>query len=309
MEKNYQDETFLARWISGELTPEELERFEKSSDYSILKRINNASQKLEAPNFDGQTLYNKLKEQIANQPKQEIRVIKLIPNWAYTVAASVIIAIGIFYYLNAKSNFNTGFGEQLAVVMPDNSRVQLNANSTINYKKRDWNDNRIINLNGEAFFDVEKGNSFKVITEDGTVEVLGTEFNVISRAHYFEVRCQEGKVKVTSNATDEDVVLLPGEAVRIFNNKGEKWNYNVNETNWLLGESTFQNTPMSQVILALENQFEIKFDNSKVDLTQRFTGGFTHKDLNLALKTVMIPMDISYSVDPNNTIILKKKDN
>lgn len=309
MEKNYQDETFLARWISGELTPEELERFEKSSDYSILKRINNASQKLEAPNFDGQTLYNKLKEQIANQPKQEIRVIKLIPNWAYTVAASVIIAIGIFYYLNAKSNFNTGFGEQLAVVMPDNSRVQLNANSTINYKKRNWNDNRIINLNGEAFFDVEKGNSFKVITEDGTVEVLGTEFNVISRAHYFEVRCQEGKVKVTSNATDEDVVLLPGEAVRIFNNKGEKWNYNVNETNWLLGESTFQNTPMSQVILALENQFEIKFDNSKVDLTQRFTGGFTHKDLNLALKTVMIPMDISYSVDPNNTIILKKKDN
>lgn len=309
MEKNYQDETFLARWISGELTPEELERFEKSSDYYILKRINNASQKLEAPNFDGQALYNKLKEQITNQPKQEIRVIKLIPNWAYTVAASVIIAIGIFYYLNAKSNFNTGFGEQLAVVMPDNSRVQLNANSTINYKKRNWNDNRIINLNGEAFFDVEKGNSFKVITLDGTVEVLGTEFNVISRAHYFEVRCQEGKVKVISNATNEEVVLLPGDAVRIVNNKGEKWNYNINETNWLLGESTFQNTPMSQVIMALENQFEIKFDNSKVDLTQRFTGGFTHKDLNLALKTVLIPMDISYSVDPNNTIILKKKDN
>jgi len=309
MEKNYQNETFLARWISGELAPEELERFEKSRDYSILKRINDASQKLEAPNFEGQALYNKIKEQLADHPKQEIRVVKLIPNWAYTVAASVIIAIGIFYYLNAKSNFNTAFGEQLAVVMPDNSRVQLNANSNINYKKRNWNDNRIINLNGEAFFDVEKGKSFKVITEDGTVEVLGTEFNVISRAHYFEVRCQEGKVKVISNATNEEVVLLPGDAVRIVNNKVEQWNYNINDPNWLLGESMFQNTPMSQVIMALENQFEIKFDNSKVDLTQRFTGGFTHKDLNLALKTVMIPMDISYSAGTNNTIILKTKDN
>lgn len=309
MEKYYQNETFLARWISGDLKPEELKEFKKSKDYSILKRINDASQRLESPSFDEQALYNKLKAYQLNQSKPEKRTIKLIPNWAYAVAASVIIALGIFYFLNAESHFKTGFGEQLAVIMPDNSRAKLNSNSNLYFKERNWDEKRLLHLNGEAFFDVEKGKSFKVITEDGIVEVLGTEFNVISRAHYFEVRCQEGKVKVINNATNEGVVLLPGNAIRFVNNKAEQWNYNINEPNWLLGESTFQNTPLSQVFIALENQFEIKFDNSKIDLSQRFTGGFTHKDLNLALKTVMAPMDISYTVSPENTIILNKKNN
>lgn len=305
MENYIQDQTFLARWIAGELTPEELKAFEKSKDYPVLKRINDASQILEGPTFDEQALFNKLKEQLnQNQARQERKVIRLIPNWAYAVAATIVIAFGLFYALNIGSHYQTGFGEQLAVVLPDNSKAELNSNSDIKFKRWNWKSNRELDLKGEAFFDVEKGQSFKVYTDDGIVEVLGTEFNVISRAHYFEVQCQEGKVKVTSYTTNDEVVLLPGNGVRIINGKIERWNYDINEPNWTLGESTFHNTPMSQVIMALQNQFEINFDSSDIDLSERFTGGFTHKDLNLALKTVMIPMDISYSVD-NNKIILK----
>jgi len=309
MEKHNQDETFLARWISGELSQEELNEFRKSEDYTVLKKINDASQRLESPKFDEQALFKKLEQYRTSQQKQEKRVIKLIPNWVYAVAASVIIAFGLLYFINAESHFQTGYGQQLAVVLPDNSEAQLNSNSNLDYKTLNWKNNRVLNLNGEAFFDVEKGQSFKVLTDEGVVEVLGTEFNVISREHYFEVRCQEGKVKVTSIAANDEVVLLPGNAVRIVNNKIEKWDYNINEPNWLIGESTFQNTPMSQVILALQNQFKINFDTSNVNLSERFTGGFTHKDLNLALKTVMIPMDISYTVDSQNKIILSNLKN
>jgi len=305
MEKYNQDDTFLARWISGELSTEELNEFKKSKDYALLTKINDASQKLESPKFDEQVQFQRLKSKVFNPPKQDKKVIKLVPNWAYAVAASVIITFALFYALTAESHFKTGFGEQLAVVLPDNSKAQLNSNSTIDFKSFNWKNNRELDLNGEAFFDVEKGKSFKVITEDGVVEVLGTEFNVIARDHYFEVRCQEGKVKVTSIAANEEIILLPGKAVRIINNKAERWEYNVNEPNWLLGESTFYNTPLSQVIIALENQFQINFDASKIDLSERFTGSFTHKNLKLALKTVMIPMDIFYSADSNNKIILE----
>jgi len=308
MEKYSQDETFLARWISGELTPEELNEFKKSKDYPVLKRINDASQRLEAPKFDQQNLFNKLEQYKTNRLQQEKRTIKLIPNWAIAVAASVVIAFGLFYFLTAESHYNTGFGQQMAVTLPDRSQVQLNSNSDLDFKSLNWKNNREINLEGEAFFDVEKGQSFKVYTEEGVVEVLGTEFNVISRANYFEVRCQEGKVKVSSSDTNDEVVLLPGNAVRIVNNKLEKWDYNISEPNWLIGESTFQNTPLAQVIISLENQFGITFDASNINLSERFTGGFTHKNLNLALKTVMTPMDISYSVD-DNKIILKDLDN
>ncbi|MGM5469139.1 FecR family protein [Flavobacteriaceae bacterium LMO-SS05] len=305
MEKHNQDETFLARWISGELTSEELKAFKKSKDYPVFKRINESSQRLESPIFDQQSVFNNLVDYQTNQSKKPV---KLIPNWAYALAASIVIALGLFYILNAESHFKTGFGQQLAVVLPDNSKVQLNSNSELNFKSLNWKNNRELNLNGEAFFDVEKGQSFEVHTDEGVVEVLGTEFNVISRAHYFEVRCREGKVRVTSIAAKTEAILLPGKALRIVNNTLEKWDYNINEPNWLIGESTFQNTPISQVILALENQFEISFDTSNVNLSERFTGGFTHKDLKLALNTVMIPMDITYSVD-HNKIILKNSGN
>ncbi len=308
MEKLNQDKTFLARWISGELTPAELNEFQKSKDYPVYKKINDASQRLEGPKFDQQALFSKLEQYKDTRLNPQKKVINLVPKWTYAVAASILIIFGLFYFLNAESHYSTGYGEQLAVLLPDNSRVQLNSNSELDFKSRNWKNNRELNLEGEAFFDVEKGQSFKVHSTEGTVEVLGTEFNVISREHYFEVRCQEGSVKVTSNTPGEEIILLPGNAVRIVNQALEKWDYDINEPNWLLGESTFHNTPLIQVIISLENQFEINFDTSNIDLSDRFTGGFTHKDLNLALKTVMIPMDISYSVD-NNTIILKDLNN
>ncbi|WP_282134888.1 FecR family protein [Seonamhaeicola maritimus] len=303
MEKYIKEDDFLARWISGELSTEELKKFENSKDYTVLKRINDASQTLKAPTFNNQALLNKLREQTSAKPQtSKTRVIKLIPNWAYA-AAAVMIAFGVFYVMNMQSNFNTGFSEQLAVVLPDNSEVKLNANSHLNYKTLNWRSDRKLELEGEAFFDVEKGKTFKVITNEGVVEVLGTEFNVISRNTYFEVQCMEGKVRVTSNTMHRNVVLLPGEAVRIINNNFEEWNFELNEPNWLVGESTFYNAPILQVLQALENQFEITFDTSNIDSNKRFTGAFTHKDLSLAIKTVSTPMNLSYSLDKEERII------
>lgn len=302
MENFIKDETFLARWISGELSPEELKKFENSKDYPVLKKINDASQNLKTPTFNDQALLIKLKELNSREPK--VKVKRLIPNWAYAAAAILVVAFGLLYVMTLSSQYHTGFGEQLAVTLPDNSSVKLNANSQLAYKKSNWTSNRALQLEGEAFFDVEKGESFKVLTDLGMVEVLGTEFNVVSRDTYFEVQCMEGKVRVTSNILNKEVVLLPGQAVRVVNNVLEEWKFGVNEPNWTLGETTFYNTPISQVLLALENQFNVQFNKSNIDLNKRFTGAFSHKNLNLALKTVSGPMGISYTVDKENGIIL-----
>ena len=306
MENFSKDETFLARWIAGELSPEELEKFENSQGYPVLKKINDASQNLKAPTFNDQALLIKLKE--LNKPQPKVK--KLIPNWAYSAAAVLVVALGLLYVMTLSSQHQTSFGEQLAVLLPDNSSVKLNANSKLEYKTLNWKSNRTLELEGEAFFDVEKGQSFKVFTNLGLVEVLGTEFNVISRDAYFEVQCMEGKVRVSSNTLNKEVILLPGDAVRVVNNILEEWDFNLDESNWTLGETTFFNTPISQVLLALENQFQIKFDKTNIDLNKRFTGAFTHKNLNLALKTVSGPMGISYTVDKeNNTILLNSYNN
>ena len=306
MENHFKDSTFLARWISGEITPEELNDFKNSKDYQALNKINEASKLLETPSYNSEALFNSLKTKINTKQQDKVpTVVKLIPTWVYGIAASLVLAFGLFYYLNTNKHFETSFSEQLAVVLPDDSRVLLNANSQLDFKSRNWDNNRVLNLNGEAFFDVEKGAKFKVLTQQGIVEVLGTEFNVISRDDYFEVQCLEGKVRVESLTANKETILLPGKAIRILNKTAEEWDFIlIDEPNWLLGESTFMNTPIAQVLLSIENQYNVHFDTSNIDLSKRFTGGFTHKDLNLALKTVFVPMEISYTSNGKNQIIL-----
>lgn len=311
MENHFEDSTFLARWISGDLTPDELIDFKNSKDYQALNKINEASKLLETPSYNSAALFNNLLSKINNkQQDKSPAVVKLIPTWVYGVAASIVLAFGLFYFLNTNNHFETSFSDQLAIVLPDDSKVQLNANSQLDFKSRNWDNNRVLNLEGEAFFDVEKGATFKVLTPQGVVEVLGTEFNVISRGDYFEVQCLEGKVKVESITANKEAILLPGKAIRILNKTAEEWNFILtDEPNWLLGESTFINTPISQVLLALQNQYNINFDASNIDLSKRFTGGFTHKDINLALKTVFVPMEIAYSANDKNQIILVNSTN
>ncbi|PIA78995.1 hypothetical protein BFR04_05600 [Gaetbulibacter sp. 4G1] len=304
MEKQYSDDTFLARWISGELTPEELSEFKKSKDYKSFERINKGAQNLSVPAYNKNNAFSKLQEDINKKTK----TVKLIPNWAYRAAAILVVALSVLFFLNNKStHFKTGVGEQLVVTLPDNSKVNLNANSSIKFKEKDWSENRELKFSGEAFFDVEKGSSFRVKSDEGIVEVLGTEFNVISKNNFFEIKCYEGKVKVLNSGNNDLAILTLGKAFRVHNKENKNWTFIEKTPTWIQGESSFKDMPLKQVIKALEDQYEIKFDISLINLNRRFTGSFTHKNLKLALQTVFTPMNINYTTSKNNTIILKDK--
>ncbi|MDO5978872.1 FecR family protein [Flavivirga spongiicola] len=306
MEKNFLDDTFLARWVSGDLSTEELEAFKKSSDYHKFNKINEVAQKLKTPAYNKQTAFSKLQQQLESE-KDNNKIERRIPIWMYSAAAVLLIAFGIFYFLNLQSHYQTGFSEQLAVILPDDSKVQLNANSQIDFNSKGWETNREVKLVGEAFFDVEKGTTFKVLTNLGVVEVLGTEFNIIARQNFFEILCYEGRVKVNSLDVMEETILKEGKAFRIVNGDLEKWTFTDRKSSWLQGESTFRNTPLFQVINTIENQFNVTINASKIDTNQKFTGGFTHKNLRLALKTVFETMNISYTIKDENKIILVNK--
>ena len=302
MEKDNFDDIFLARWISGELSPDELSVFEKSKYYLDYKKINEGAQAFKSPSFDREKTLLKLQKSLRDK---DSNVKKLIPNWLYSVAAVLIIALGILYFYPFNTAYETKPGESLIVSLPDNSKVYLNANSTLEFKKNDWENNRLLTFNGEAFFDVEKGETFKVSSKLGYIEVLGTEFNVISRKNFFEIKCNEGKVKVSSVDKKELAVLTAGKAYRLYKNEQETWDFSEEKPTWINGESTFNNTPLDQVIKSLEGQYNIIINNKALDLNKRYTGSFTHDDLNLALKTVFKPLNIRYSQVENNTIILE----
>lgn len=305
MNINYKDETFLARWVANELSAEELKEFQQTEAYHQFRAIDDASLLLKTPSYNKKEAFNKIMKNI-EPVKTNKKVVKLIPTWLYGAVASIALLISFLYFNNSTSNFSTNYGEQLTIALPDNSKAHLSPKSTITYKKQNWNDRRELSLKGKAFFEVEKGESFTVQSNGGNVTVLGTKFTVNTSENYFEVKCYEGKVKVTSK-NKEEIILTKGKAYRNYSNSSEKWVFVDVFPSWIKGESSFNNTPLLQVIKALENQFKLKFDASKIDTSQRFTGTFTHEDVDIALQTVFAPMKISYKLAENSSVILTYK--
>jgi len=302
MNNNTHNHDFLAKWAAGQLSETEKAAFEKTKEYQAYKAILKGTDLLDVPKLDKEAFFKKLQQQKKNKPKGKL--ITILHKWSYGVAASVILLIGYFFFFNNTIRYSTGFGEQLAITLPDNSEVMLNAKSTLSYNKKEWGNKRTLNLEGEAYFRVAKGEIFTVETTNGNVEVLGTQFAVNTEEIIFEVICYEGKVKVTNKEVSK--ILTQGKAVRLIKNQFEDWESSALKPTWLQQQkSTFTNAPLVQVIKALEKQYNISIDASKIDINRlRYTGGFTHNNINKALQSVFVPLKIKSTFVQKNRIVL-----
>ncbi len=295
---------YFATWMAGALSDSELQKLISETEYQQflkLKKGLDAFAYLEAP-MD--KTFEQIKQQtIAKQPQEKKgNVRKLFVKWTATIAASLAILFGLYQYNSAKDMmFQTGFGEQKTIALLDGSQVILNAGSTLKYNKKTWNKSRELSLDGEAYFKVSKGKTFKVHTTNGDVTVLGTQFNVSSESGYFDVVCYEGRVQVnTSNFMD---ILTPGKSVTFVNGKNKAKEVQDTAPSWIAGITSFDSVPLSVVLKALEKQFDIQFDSSAIDTKALYTGAFDNKKLSIALAAVFRPMHIKYTKKDNSYIL------
>lgn len=120
----------------------------------------------------------------------------------------------------SENTLATADGEQYALKLPDGTEVWLNSSSSLSFRT-DINrkEKRIVKLNGEAYFQVAKDprHLFVVETNNQTIEVLGTHFNLSSYAsdETNATTLLEGSVKVT--AGDRTVILSPGQQATLSN--------------------------------------------------------------------------------------------
>lgn len=295
---------YFADWMAGSLSDEALQKIISEEEYKQflkLKKGLDAFAYLETP-MDA--TFEQIKQQtIAKKPqvkKENVR--QLFVKWTASVAAVLAIVFGLYQYNATKDVlFQTGFGEQQTIALLDGSQVILNAGSTLKYNKKTWKESRELSLDGEAYFKVSKGKTFKVHTPNGDVTVLGTQFNVSSESEYFDVVCYEGRVQVnTSNFMD---ILTPGKSVTFINGKNKAKEVLDTAPSWVTGITSFDSAPLSVVLKALEKQFDIQFDSSAIDTKALYTGAFDNKKLNLALAAVFKPMHIKYIKKENSYIL------
>jgi len=113
------------------------------------------------------------------------------------------------------NRLQTPRGGQYHLVLPDGTQVWLNAASTLTYAIGGATRERLVQLDGEAYFEVARDpdRPFRVVSRGHVVEVLGTHFNVNSYPDEPLVRTTlvEGAVRVSADSDQRPVMLAPGE--------------------------------------------------------------------------------------------------
>lgn len=292
----------LLKWLNGDMNGEELAAFKQTQTYKEYHKIAAYASRLKPDTLDKEAAYKSFKTKITQKPQP--KVIKLpYKTWISTAAAVLVILITSYIFLKSDQKIIKATDDFVQITLPDASEATLNNASQISYNPKDWEDGtRNLELEGEAFFKVNKGSVFKVATAQGTIQVLGTQFNVNHRKGYFEVSCYEGSVQVA--ATLDTLILKPGDTYRLISGKSElKINNNQTQPSWLDYELSFDEVPYHIVIAALERQFNIQISYPAQLKDQVFTGSFSTKKLESALQGVTLPFGITYKSDKDQSFI------
>ncbi|MNE48701.1 fec operon regulator FecR [compost metagenome] len=181
----------------------------------------------------------------------------------------------------------------------------LNSGSEINYKKWNWNDNRRLELKGEAYFRVSKGKRFEVLTNLGKVTVLGTQFNVKARINRFDVVCYEGRVKVSYASTQ--ILLTHGQGVSFENGKQTKMRTHSLKPEWMENQMCFNKENIRTLLDEVERQYNITIELNTKNTNSLFTGKLPAKDLNVALQIISTTYHLKAEKVSKNKIIFDEK--
>ena len=296
MDKNY----LIEKWLKGELTEAEQKAFEKLPDFELNQKIIEGAKQFKAPPFSTVEEFKHLKKHLTHKKKG---FFNLSPYKIYRIAAILIIALSGYFFIQSRTiEIATPPGQKLSISLPDGSIVVLNSASNLRYNPILWRLKRSLEMEGEAFFKVQKGSRFDVHTQNGIVSVVGTQFDVKSRNHYFEVSCYEGVVKVVTKRKTE--ILTKGKSIQVIKDKVIVRHIEKTKPEWLEDQSSFKSVPLEEVIKELERQYDVKVTTEQVNTAQLYTGGFEHHNLEQAVKAIADPFGLKYTIKPSQKRVI-----
>ena len=303
------NDTFIARWLSGELSPAELEEFKSSPDYEAYVKTSQALDDFEVGEYDAEAALSQLKAKLPSSEKENKR--KIIPLWVWAAAAVLLALFGVMFWSSPEESIvEIIAAEKQAVSLPDGSSISLQIGSTLRYDEEGWPVRRAVSLEGQAYFDVKNQSelegaasvgNFVINLKEGSVTVLGTRFNVQERADTLLVTCYEGKVEVEAHGFKDQ--LTQGESVKAHPGALEQLGLTrLEQPIWMNAVIQLKSVSLEEVVAQLEEVYGILVVGDYPS-EERFTGAFPVQDLDVALSQVFGPFELSFHIDSARHVV------
>jgi ferric-dicitrate binding protein FerR (iron transport regulator) len=264
-------------------------------------------------------LWEKIRQAIVHE--EQTATVRKLGNykWLARVAAVLIVGLLVSNLFLATRPPGDGYIPHLQTVtvpngarsnfsLPDGSKVWLNSGSTLSWSS-DFNSKRLIELEGEAYFEVVKSEiPFFVNTSLGQVEVTGTSFNVKSLAgeEQFETTVEEGSVNVYCNYVPKIAGLKAGQQARLLDGH---WELNRVETeiftSWKDGKIIFRREYLPEVAKRLERWYHvsIELDNDPRLSKIHYTGTLEMESFSEVLELLEVTASINYTYNDKTRVI------
>ena len=210
----------------------------------------------------------------------------------------------------AFNTIKTPVGGQYRVVLSDGTKVWLNSGSSIKFPVTFVGNERSVEIEGEAYFEVakDKKKPFKVFSDDQVVEVLGTHFNVNAYKDEANIKTTlaEGSVKVSSDEVSN--MITPGQQARL-SRKSHAMNIVAVDTDaaisWKDGLFVFNDEDIHSIMRKVSRWYgvEVVFQN---DINEKF-GGVISKFENVSqvLKILEVTETIHFKIEKRRIIVMK----
>lgn len=313
-ETTHEEEIILFNWIKrsnsrNELFEEYLNRWANSNEtlsaevqHRMFEKINKAI------NTESDDESTETQIPIKSNSINPFRKFKRI---SYGIAASIVLFLGLNIFLLDKSDSNdhkkfmvsADFGQKASLTLPDGTKVWLNSKTNLQYTTKYNHKDRILYLDGEAFFEVAKDKERPFIVKANGVDIVavGTSFNV--KSHLSEksvsVTLLEGKVNVQNEQIKES--LLPNDMI-VYECEQQKYTKTIipNSSHaalWRQGQLAFYNERLEDIAMALTRMYNVQINFNSVRLKDlKFSGVIKNSSLNNVLEILGASAPLRYSV-------------
>lgn len=250
-----------------------------------------------------------------------------------SVAATLLVVVGGMSISRSESHEAISLQESIAeqrvevysptgmiskLTLPDGTKVVLNNNSTLSYPIMFSGNERKIELDGEAFFEVRKDSlrPFLINTEGMDVRVLGTSFNLKAYNSDAEtiLSLKEGIVQAetTRQGEMESIKLEPGEQLIVDRvaETLERKKVNITwYTSWINGKMMYRDETLGRIIKDMEQRFDMKIVvQDSTLLKDKYFVSFSHGEtVKQMLFLLSYKRDWDYELKDSDQILIKKK--